>query len=112
MDHTEMTTLEKKVESLDRAVNRLERQVADTEMAGWESRIEQLRLEATLARMAVEDEAGEGLEKVRAAYEAARRELEDVPELVGEALAGLGERLRPAFDKIEKAYREARRNLL
>lgn len=111
MTTSDVETLERKVESLDRTVNRLARQVADAEMAGWEARIEQLRLEATLGRMEIEDELADRLTRVREAYQAARKELDDLPELVGDTIAVLPDRLRPALDMVESAYREAREKL-
>lgn len=111
MTTSDIETLERKVETLDRTVNRLARQVADAEMAGWEARIEQLRLEASLGRMEVEDEFADRLNRLREAYQAARKELDELPELVGDTIAILPERLRPALDIVERAYREAKEKL-
>ena len=101
-------SLEQQVQSLDRAVNRLAHQVAEAEMNGWDARIGQLRLEATLARMEIQDEVSERIDRVKTAYEAARRELDEIPDLVEDAVGDLPGRLRPALDQIEKAYREVR----
>jgi hypothetical protein len=96
--------------------------VADAEMAGWEARIEQLRLEATLGKMGMADEVSSLLARLKSAYDAARGELDEIPDLVeGEldeipylvedASDDLPGRLRPAIDKIAQAYREARLHL-
>ena len=105
---TTVESLERQIQTLDRAVSRLAHQVAATEMNGWDARIEQLRLEATLARMEIQDEVSERIDRVKTAYEAARRELEGIPDLVEDAVGDLPGRLRPALDQVEKVYREVR----
>jgi len=106
-----METLEHRVDTLDRAVSRLTRQVADAEMGGWEARIEQIRLEATLGKMEMADEVSSRLARLKSAYDAARRELDEIPDLVVDAFGDLPGRLRPAIDKVAQAYREARLHL-
>ena len=103
--------LEHRLDTLDRAVSRLSRQVADAEMGGWEARIEQIRLEATLGKMQIADEVSDRLTRLKSAYDAARRELDEIPDLMEGAPGDILGRLRPALDQIEQAYREARLHL-
>lgn len=100
--------LEHRVEELQARVDKLTQALADTEVSTWQTRVEQLQLQAALGRMEVRDELSPLMERLRSAYEAARAELTQVPELVGEA----AEDLRPALGKLERAFEEARRELL
>lgn len=93
---------------LRRRVEDLERRLADVEVMGWEGRIEQLQLEAAPGRMEIRDEITPRVDRLRQAFENARRELQQVPTLVGEALGKISKGFRPALEQLTRAYDEAR----
>src|SRR5690606_11696950 len=97
--------LEARLDGLADRVDKLTRALADNQAFGWEARVEQLRLQSALGRMELRSGFEPTDERLRNAFEAARAELRDVPELVVEAA---GE-LRPAFERLERAFDEARR---
>lgn len=104
---TRIEELERQVEALTDRVESLTEAVADAAVENWQTRIEQLQLQAALGRMEVRDEITPVMERLRNAFEAARSELTEVPAVVGEA----AEELRPALRRFEKAFDEARRAL-
>lgn len=107
MTDTRIDELERKVEDLSNRVEKLTEALADTAVENWQTRIEQLQLQAALGRMEVRDEITPVMDRLRNAFEAARSELTEVPALVGEA----ADDLRPALRRFETAFDEARRAL-
>lgn len=102
-----LTDLERQVEELTAKVAKLTEALADSEVKGWQTRLDQLQLQAALGRMEVREEMAPLMERLRAAFDAARSELTQVPDLVAEA----ADDFRPALRQFEKAFEEARRAL-
>ncbi len=100
--------LREEVARLDRKVDALSVRMTDMVMKGWEARIDQLQVQAALGRMEVQDDLEPRIERLRKAFEAARIQLSPIPSMVGDVLEDTSADLRPIFDQLDRAYKDAK----
>ncbi len=102
-------------EPFERQVDHLSRQVAEmmSFMAGsqldqWMARIEDLELQASLARMELREEAGPRIEDLKGRLETARTELATAGDKAGDVWGVLSEGVRAAFADLKAAFEETK----
>jgi hypothetical protein len=117
--YTRLAAMEKEaeagVEPFERQVDHLSRQVAEmmSFMAGsqldqWMARIEDLELQASLARMELREEAGPRIEDLKGRLETARTELTTAGDKAGDVWGVLSEGVRAAFAELKSAFEETK----
>lgn len=117
--YTRLAEMEKEAEagaeSFERQVDHLSRQVAEmmSFMAGsqldqWMARIEDLELQASLARMELREEAGPRIEDLKGRLETARTELATAGDKAGDVWGVLSQGVRAAFADLKAAFEETK----
>lgn len=117
--YTRLAEMEKEAEAgaepFERQVDHLSRQVAEmmSFMAGsqldqWMARIEDLELQASLARMELREEAGPRIEDLKGRLETARTELATAGDKAGDVWGVLSQGVRAAFADLKAAFEETK----
>lgn len=117
--YTRLAEMEKEAEAgaepFERQVDHLSRQVAEmmSFMAGsqldqWMARIEDLELQASLARMELREEAGPRIEDLKSRLETARTELATAGDKAGDVWGVLSQGVRAAFADLKAAFEETK----
>jgi hypothetical protein len=114
-----LAAMEKEAEAgaqpFERQVDHLSRQVAEmmsfmagTQLDQWMARIEDLELQASLARMELREEAGPRIEDLKSRLETARTELATAGDRAGDVWGVLSEGVRAAFSDLKSAFEETK----
>jgi len=103
--------LEGRVHALEAQLDELRRRLAETELDDWKSRIDQLEVQAHLAKMDADDELEPLLEQMRNRLLDARSQFDKAGTAAGGALSTVTDGVRSAAKDLGDALAEAVRKV-
>lgn len=102
-----LDVLERQVGELREELARVNRELVESQLEAWRSRVEDLELQAHLARMDATDEVTSVLSVLRERWVEARDQVLSAGAPAGEALDSLRSGVEQALDEVRSALRNA-----
>lgn len=102
-----MTTTEERLAALEARVAELEESAVDAELARLRSRIDDLRVQASLARMDAQDDVRTTIDRLEGLWGDARQQLEKLRDESRDAGRGVGDNLRHAVVDLRTRFEDA-----
>lgn len=102
-----MTTIEQRIEALEARIAELEEHAAETELARYRGRLDDLGVQAALARMEARDDVRSTLDRLEGLWSEARRQLDHLRSESRETGRGLTEGIRNAAGDLRSGFEDA-----
>lgn len=106
-----MTTIEQRIEALEARIAELEEHAAESEIARYRGRLDDLGVQASLARMEARDDVRSTLDRLEGIWSEARRQLDHLRSESSETGRGLTEGLRRAAGDLRSSFDDATASL-